>query len=369
MRKVLLVIFTLGLGLYASSSSAQIFNVEVTDYDGADAFPALKTFVDNEIQKVEDEVNADLPSTPPDRLMEGMANSSVMAGKGIGTDYASNMKVFLVGAGVGAGADLEKDKTSDSDASGVGVAPGLVIGTNLGFMDTQKILGMDTDRLNIYFNFMSYGLEKQINDDPGKEQNINLAMLAYGTHMRYDWIKGAGNKLLGWGGVKFHFGYEYNHTATKFRANVTEKIDETDSNGNRIQGTLTGKPNANIVSTTHSIPLALSTDIQILYFLSLYTGVGVDANFGSASGKGKLNADETDISCTNSAGGQNCSTQRDIKIQASADIDAQGKVTPFTSRAFAGVQLNLPFIRVFTQVDKQFGSELIGATAGVRIVY
>jgi hypothetical protein len=38
-------------------------------------------------------------------------------------------------------------------------------------------------------------------------------------------------------------------------------------------------------------------------------------------------------------------------------------------RGFAGVQVNLPFIRVFVQADKSFGSDLVGATAGVRLVY
>lgn len=368
MRKVLLVIFTLGLGFYASDSSAQIFDLEITDYDGADSIPAFKAFVDEEIQKVENDINKDLPSAPPERLMEGMANSSVMAGKGIGTDYASNMSVMLIGAGIGAGADLEKDKNTDSPASGVGVAPGVVIGANLGFMDTATILGMDTNRLNMYFNFMAYGLEKQVSDDPGKEQNVNLDTMALGWHMRYDWIKGNGSKLLGWGGVKFHFGYEYNHTNIKFKANLNESVDETDSDGNRIQGTLTGKPEATIEATTHSIPLALSTDIQLLYFLSLYTGIGVDANFGSATGKGNLNADESDITCTNGGVGA-CTVQRDIKVQANANIDAEGKVKPFTSRAFLGVQFNLPFIRVFVQGDKSLGDDLIGATAGVRLVY
>ncbi len=369
MRKVLLVIFTLGLGFYASDSSAQIFDLEITDYNGTDALPVFKAFVDGEIQKVENDINKDLPSAPPERLMEGMANSSVMAGKGIGTDYASNMSVMLIGAGIGAGADLEKDKNTDSPASGVGVAPGLVIGANLGFMDTATILGMDTNRLNMYFNFMSYGLEKQINDEVDKEQNVNLDMLSLGWHMRYDWIKGSGSKLLGWGGVKFHFGYEYNHTDIKFKANLKEVIDQTDSNGNRIQGTILGKPEATITSTTHSIPLALSTDVQLLYFLSLYTGIGVDANFGSAKGEGNLNADESNVSCTNGAGGQACSGSPNIKVQARANIDAEGKVKPFTSRAFLGVQFNLPFIRVFVQGDKSLGDDLIGATAGVRLVY
>src|SRR5690606_8317935 len=113
------------------------------------------------------------------------------------SDYASNMEVFLIGAGVGVGADLEKDETTDSDISGVGIAPGVIIGANLGFMDTKRILGMDTDRLNMYLNFMSYSHEQNLEDKEDKLSKVKLDMLAMGVHFRYDWIKGNGSKLLG----------------------------------------------------------------------------------------------------------------------------------------------------------------------------
>ena len=86
LRKTYLLVLTLIAGLYASTSSAQIFDIKVTNYGGIPL--ALQTFVDEQIQTAENSINTDFPSGAPDRLMEGMANSSVMAGKGIGTDYA-----------------------------------------------------------------------------------------------------------------------------------------------------------------------------------------------------------------------------------------------------------------------------------------
>jgi hypothetical protein len=370
MKKLFFYLSTLAFGLYATESSAQIFRLKVTDYGSGAGVSVFENFVNTEIAKIEADINKDLPSAPPQRLMEGMANSSVMAGKGIGTDYASNMSVFLVGANVGVGADLEKDKNTDSDLSGIGVAPGIVIGANLKFLDTAKILGMDTNRLNMFVNFMNYSHKQNISDDPGKESDAKLDMMAMGVHFRYDWIKGRGSKWLGWGGVKFNFGYEYNKTDITFNSNIKESVSETDSNGNVISGTITGNPYATINSATHSIPLALSTDVQILYFLSLYTGLGADYNFGEATGKGSLNAPESTINCSNASAGQVCSgVGTSVKVQPEANIDATGKVNPFIFRGFAGVQFNLPFIRIFGQVDKALGNDLIGATAGVRFVY
>jgi len=365
-RKLALTVAISCLGLlYSENSSAQLFRLTVTDYNGTDSNATLKSLIDSQILSAQNEINKDLPSAQPTRLMEGMANSSVMAGKGIGTDYASGMDVFLIGAGVGVGADLHKDPTTKSDISGVGAAPGLVIGKNLGFMDTQKILGLETNKLNIFFNFMSYGLNKTINDEPNKEQKAELGMMAFGTHLRYDWIAPRGSKWLGWGGVKVTFGYEYNKTRIKFKSQISEDINETSSVGD-LSGTITGNPEAQIDIATHSIPLAISTDVRLLYFLSLYSGLGLDFNFGQAKGKGNLNSDESQIHCT---GGTVCSTPQDISVKADANIDATGKVNGTLFRGFAGVQINLPFTRVFVQVDKALGNDLIGATAGLRFVY
>lgn len=364
MKKLLFSLIVLCFGLYATDSSAQIFTIKITDFGGI-ADSELRTLLENKIQEVQNDVNKDLPSAPPERLMEGMANSSVMAGKGIGSDYASNMEVFLIGGGVGVGADLEKDSNTDSEISGLAVAPGVVLGMNLGFMDTARILGMETDRLNAYVNFMSYSHDQTFGESKD-ETDANIDMTSLGVHFRYDWIKGKGNKLLGWGGVKFHFGYEYNKNNIKFSSKINEEINE-DFSGNHVEGTISGRPTATIETSTHSIPLELSTDVQLLYFLSLYGGVGVDFNFGSAKGKGGLNADDSELNCTS---GPACGGVTDpVIVQAKADIDVEGQVKSFTSRAFAGLQFNLPYVRIFGQVDKSLGDDLIGATAGVRFVY
>ncbi len=362
-----ITLFFIVFALIPLTSHAQIFRLRITDYNGADTFPAVKTFIDTEIQKVENEINKDFPSAPPKRLMEGMADSSVAAGKGIGSDYASNMDVFLIGAGLGIGADLEKDKTTDSDLSGVGVAPGVIVGMNLAWMDARRFMGMDTDRLNVYFNFMKYDYEHSLSDKANEKSEAGLDMLAMGMHFRYDWIKGNGNKFLGWGGVKFHFGYEYNKTDLTFTSQINETVSETSSNGEVITGTVSGSPSAKIAVNTHSIPIELSTDVQFLYILSLYTGLGVDYNWGQAKGSGSLNGSNSPINCT----GGDCTTAGNptVQVKPEANIDATGKVTAFTPRAFVGLQVNIPFVRVFVQADKVLGNEVVGATAGVRFVY
>lgn len=357
MKKLLLLATVLGLGLYSVDSSAQLFHLNVSNCGSLGA--ADCNTLRSEIAKIETEINEDFPSTEdPDRLMKGMANSSVMAGKGIGNDYASRMQVFMIGGGVGVGADLEKDKSTNSDLSGVGVQGGIVIGTNLSWMDAEKILGLYTNRLNVYVNYLGYNLEQKMGD--GDRDLIGADLQSFGFHASYDLVTPKGTNMLRWGGIKVHTGYEFNKSKFKFQSNLSEDFSET-IGGVPTSGTITGKPAAEIDVATQSIPIEISTNVQLLYILSLYTGLGIDFNFGEAKAKGNLNADESTILVNGADTG--------TRVQADANIDGKSKVDSFLARAFVGVQINLPYMNIFVQGDKSLGNELVAGTAGIRFVY
>jgi hypothetical protein len=362
-----LVLVALTMGLYATPSSAQIFklNLALSCAPGP-ACTAIENAIAPEIANVEADINKGLPGGSPDRFMEGMANSSVMAGKGIGSDYSSYMDVFLVGAGVGVGADMEKSKDPESDLSGIGIAPGVVVGLNLGVLPVNKIFGLEAGRLNVYANFMSFSKDQEFD-----KSSAGIDMTAIGAHVRYDWIRPRGNKLLGWGGVKIHTGYEYNKTDLTFASKIDESITVAAGGGaGNVSTNIVGTPEATIKVATHSIPLEVSTDVRFLYFLSMYTGLGVDFNFGQAKGDGALNAGSSAV-CSDAGGAGDCGaagTQVGT-VSPEANIDATGKVNSLLTRGFVGVQFNIPLVRVFVQADKAFGNDLVGATAGLRIAY
>jgi hypothetical protein len=362
-----IVLFSLLLSslLYSQDSSAQIFRLRTTDY-GPLVGPAATKW-DQALSEVEADINKEFPNAEnPKALMTGMANSSVMAGKGIGSDYASRMDVVLIGAGIGVGADLEKDSQTDSDLSGAGVQGGLIIGTNLGWLKKNKILGLYTNRLNVYFNFLKYDLDRDLGK--GEKDSLNAKLNSLGFHMSYDLVKGNGSKWLGWGGVKVHTGYERNSTKLTFTSTISEELNEDVGGGATVTGKIEGKPAASISVATQSIPLEVSTNVQLLYVLSLYTGLGVDFNFGSAKGAGALNASESPLRYDPDGTGPT-PDQDGPTVQAEADIDGKGSVDSVLTRAFVGAQINLPYMNIFVQADKAFGSELVGATAGVRFVY
>lgn len=362
------LLLTLATLLFAAPTYAQIFklNLDLSSCGlPGNACADIQTAIAPEIANIEADINEGLPGGDTDRFMQGMANSSVMAGKGIGSDYASYMDVFLIGGGVGIGADLEKSKNPESDISGIGVAPGVIVGLNLGVLPIRTIFGLEANRLNLYVNYMSYSKNQTFDNS-----DASIDMMALGTHIRYDWIRPRGNKLFGWGGVKIHTGYEYNKTNLAFATTLNESTGPIDYGAGNVSSTITGTPEATIKVSTHSIPLELSTDVRFLYFLSLYTGLGLDFNFGQAKGDGALNASSSPVCSDAGPASGDCTSGTQVgTISPTANIDGSGSVNSFLSRGFLGLQFNLPFLRIFVQADKAFGNDLVGATAGLRIAY
>lgn len=341
--------------IFPLTLQAQLFKFETTDY--GDLPLSAHAQWDSALSEIESNLNKDFPSAPnPSRLMKGIANSSVLSGKGVGSDYASRMKVALIGGGVGVGVDLEADKSTDSPFSGTNAQVGIMLGTNLGWLDAEKILGLETEKLNVYFNIFGYDLTHRFDDIDQAELKTRSA----GFHVSYDIVPSRGSHLFRWGGVKLHAGYEYNFTNLEFSTSIKENINEDLGAPGTVEGSLEANPHAGITATTHSIPLEASTNVQLLYFLSLYTGAGVDINFGKARGIGSLNAQTSELSYNGGDG---------PSVEVEANVSGSSKVNPFNARVFGGVQINLPFVNIFVQADKVIGNELAGGTMGLRLVY
>lgn len=341
---------------FSTLSFAQIIKLNAD----LSALPAaVQAQAQAEIDQLEADLNEDIPAGSPARLMEGMANSSVMSGKGISSDYITNFDAFTVGLGVGVGADLEKQPDVDSDLSGVGVAGGLVLGINVNKIFDDEIFGLETKKMNLMAHFLTYEHESDFDDG-----DIKAELLSFGFRLNYKWIEGNGNKFLGWDGVRVHTGYEYNNTKLNFTTSVDENVNESVGGGATISGTIAGDPNSTIEVSTHSIPVEISTGFNFLYFLSLYGGLGTDINYGSAKGNADANSDNNTLTC---AGGP-CSGEN-FTVSVLANVNEEGSVSPLLFRGFAGLQFNLPYFRLYGQVDKALGNDLIGVSAGMRLAF
>lgn len=352
--------------LSTQSSWAQVFTVKVTDYGGTDTVPGVKNFIDSYLTRVQDKVNSQLPNSKPTRIMKNTSNAAVLANKGLSTDYASDMDVFLIGAGVGLGVEFKDRNTINNEIRGAGVAMGAMVGANMKKMNIDHFLNFDTKRLNMYLNFMKLGHQQNLMNNGGVNADARIGLFSLGAHFRYLWIEGNDKTMLGWGGVKLHWGYEYYQSKLNFESDIDKVLHAVDGTNGELNGRITGTPKYELKTTTQSIPLEISSDIRFLYIFSLYGGLGTDISYGKTTGKGKANGDVSPIVCTN---GGFCGGGRLVQVQVQANLDAEGRVAPIMARGFAGLQLNLPYFNMFVQVNKGFGNNLLGATTGLKFVF
>jgi hypothetical protein len=363
MKNALLFLFILSFSI---NLRAQIFQVEVTDYGGLDSIGPLKNFIDSELFKFQNKVNEEIPNGSPSRIMKGMANTSVLASSGANSDYSSNLEVYIIGISMSTAADLDRASGTKSDVSGVGVAPSMLVGANLDRIGVKKFAGLDTKRLNAYVNFMNFGYDKNLTSLLGYDSDATISSSTIGFKFQYLWKPGKEYRHATWGGIKLHWGYQYNQSNFTFERELDEVLDFNNGSQN-FKGRIAGRPKFKVDVITNSIPLEISTDIRVFKILSFFGGAGVNFNLGKAKGSGKADIDATPVVCTDS--GVVCGGGRVIQMQVKAAANTESRVDPVTARAFLGTQINLPHFQLYGQLDNSLGTQIYGASAGIRFVH
>lgn len=342
----------MGAFLFTQSALCQVLNIEVSDYGWLDSLPILKPLLDDYVQEVETDLNRDQPIKDPQRLMKGAANSAALAGRGIGTDYSSTFDKFIGGLSVSGAVDAQKDAGLEDEISGVGGSAVLIVGKKL----DEKLDGF------IHIGGASSG--KTFPGIEGTDLLTKINSFNLGVMLRYRLINGSGDDFLGWGGLRAHFGYQFIRNEIYLENELDENL-ELDTGFGILNGRIQGVPQYTIRTRIHSFPLELSSNVNLLKFIGLFGGVGLDLNFGKAIGTGDIKADVTPLFCS----GGFCSNLNLPELEASANLDAEEKVDPLTLRGFAGLELKFPHFKIFGQVNKTVGDEVLGAMLGTRVVF
>lgn len=344
----------------AMAFSANIFRIKIDSYGGATA--QQREAIDKVVSDIEKSVRDELPDGEVSNFLNSSSNAQVMAGKNVGTDYVNDMKLFMIGAGAGVGVDVGGNSLSDvlggdmdfEEASGVGLQGGFMAGVDLDRFTSKKFGPVDLRKMDLYVHFFSYDYDDK---DVKKGSSIAAETTSMGFHLRYSLHEGKKilpYKMLNWGGVKLHTGYEY----SSLKMNLTNKFSESDTSDN-FTGSFNATTSADIEITTHSIPLSISTDIQLLYILTLYTGAGTDFNFGKATAKTKISNSNVAIS----GGGV------DATGIAILDLGDKGEPSFSQFRGFVGAQINIFNLKIFAQLDKSFSEDIYGISAGTKLVF
>lgn len=348
MKKCLLV----GSLLLINSIAAYSIEVSVVRRAGC----TLGSVCDDLDAQVKQEIENGLPDASFGDYTTGMANSNSFAQVGLSSDYSDDFDVAAIKLAIGTAFQGDADKIADDPATaeGIGIGAAATFGINLDILPIDKIGFIDLTRMDL---FVSLGMLDQNKDEDDLEIDGKINYFSVmGRYRLMDEVDIIPGNLLKWGGVHLHTGIQRSTFDAKFTKSFNDEV--VDVGGGQTATITDTAAIFDINTTTTTIPVELSTYIRTIWALTFFGGGGFD--FVSGSSKVKLNAVGTA-----SGNGVSSSYISDITASESDSGDAD----PTNFRAFAGVQLNVPFVRLFLQANKGLGSDLNGLNFGAKILW
>lgn len=342
MKKIIPLLLLLSLPLYARP-----VEVTVRDYGWLTSFPAARDVLDFYLQEEENKINEDQPILDPSRVNEATVMSSVLAAKGIGTDYTLNPRKYILSASVSGAWDEERDVAIKDQISGAAIASSLAFGFRL----SERMLG-----------FLNVGALEGKKAIPGEDVDIagEIDSTTFGFHLRYDLVESRGN----WTGLMLHTGYELNRNHVEFSTTLDEPLSIDTGGQGILEGRLTGTPTFDVKTLTHSIPLELSSGYRVLSVFTFYGGLGLDLNFGESVGKGNTKGNIATLACTSGV----CVGETVLpQLEVQANYDAKAEVRRLTGRAFAGLGIDLPAgLSAYAQGAQVLGTKVLSLSTGLK---
>ncbi|MBF0297482.1 MAG: hypothetical protein HQK51_02105 [Oligoflexia bacterium] len=351
----------------ANDAWAGPFRITVTNYGNVPT--ASHADINTLFSNLETEVNSKLPTADTTSYPPAMANSQAIALKGLGTDYATNPSIFIVGFGVGIAADtggynfseVTSSKIEAKNFKGIGAQTSLMGGINLKYFDSMPTLFdvIDLKKMTAFINFMKVKL-------PSVKKGITGDLSSYGFHIQYKIYNGYSAPLFfKWGGIDITTGFDHGSSNLKLSQDyaISKTRDVTDPTGvtRSLDANFTGNASIESNVSINTIPLELSTNVQLLYVLTLFGGIGVDFNSGSS----KITAVSTGPIAVNDT----TNTLTGITANAALNLGDDGKPKSMFSRYFLGTQVNIWAVKMYAQLNHAFGGNLWGLNLGVRVAF
>lgn len=308
------------------------------------------------MQQLEDDINADLPDADASTYLPGMANAAIASGKSQSGDHSNDLDFMMVSANVGVGLDtgdrdLNDFISGDAEANqirGFGLNAAITIGLDLGILPVDKLGPIDLEKMDLFVSAMKLEEGKEGVDDQYAELTYFAVKARYHLYEGNSILPGG---MLKWGGVYVSTGIE----KSSLRMVLQEKFsDSTTSGAVTVNYNGTARFGADIDVT--SIPIEVSTYVQTLYALTFYGGLGVDFNFGEAT-------QISDVDMTIDGGGGLGGT-------GSLNLGSSGKPESMGARGFFGLQIGVPLVKFYVQLNKQFtGDNVAGVGAGLKVIW
>lgn len=312
--------------------------------------PAQCNSLDREI---ENEINSGLPDVAIDKYGSGMANSNSFAQKGLGSDYGDRFSWGLIKLAVGTAIQGDTSKLADNpeSAEGLGIGAAATFGLNLDVLPVDKIGFLDLSKMDI---FVSVGSYNSNSDSDGTESDLDIKSFSVmGRYQIIDTVDILPGNMLQWGGVSLHTGIH----RSSMNGKLTQFFNDVDVQASGQTATISNTAaTLKLDASTTTIPVEVSTYLRTVWALTFFGGAGFDFVTGDAEVS-------LDANGTAATGDGNYTTSITGSDRGAGDAD------PTNLRAFAGFQVNIPFVRLYTQVNKGLGNDLIGVNAGLTVLW
>lgn len=341
-RSVVAFCLTLGLAREAAAQEIEVrFDIDPSRAEQYGIDPAALQ------GRLDAELRTQLRFAEIGHFMDAMADAAAVSSKGMGVDYASNVRSFVVGAAVGSGAQdsgVRIGRGSDAlPVAGFAAQLSLMAGFNLG-----ALAGADegdfSRRVIVYLNGMSLRM-------PGSAPFVG-SMHQFGAHAQVHLLEPVRRGFAEWGGLAITAGYERSRYELELTRPLPIGADVQDARVTwNAGGTYT------LASTVDAVPIEVSTNARFT-FLTVFAGGGVDLQVGrsraSATLSGPVTAriDDDDVLLGN----------------ASVAGRAGGLADDLVPRAFGGVQVELLALKLYGQLNVA-GNGAVGGHTGVRLAF
>lgn len=307
--------------------------------------------------RAREKLREDLPKVSLEKYADGVADATAFSVQGQGSEYAENFKTAIVKPSLGIAVDgkLSQLETNPEEAAGIGVGTAVTVGANLKNLDASKVGPIILSRLDVFVSGALYDIRQDF-DDVDTDGTLTSA----GVFGRYRLIKDEDYlpwHMLDWGGIHIHTGLQY----SKISLEASQSFASETFRDGLLEGKFNGgTATLSLDAYSWSVPVEISTYFRIAYILTVYGGFGADFVTGDSN---------IGLSASGSASGGLSIIDDDLQLAFDADRDVDGTPRSSHFRTFLGLQLNIPYFRVFVHANKAIDSNLVGAHAGVKFVF
>lgn len=334
------------------------------------ALPVSRTQMDSIYNAVRDQYL--------NKVMEDMASAAVMTGSQISPTGVVNLREFTVGLAAGAGATTERKLTvmipgygtaNDMPSMGVAIMPRGLIGSNVGYLFSSNPQNWEDPGMLSLYRFDVYlvgfgGSLNELRDLVKVSDNVkwNVSSRTVGGEVRYHLIEGSDREswLFAFSGVSLGLGYSH----------VQQQIDITQKNSKvsldaGSAGTIVWKADNQLRydSWTDVYPLTVRTGVQLFYVLRLSVGGGV----AWAKGSSNVVLQRSGVAYLQNDLAASLGLTLPDALLAMRLEGVGGPPKARYSFATAGLELNIPLVKVF--LDVQGSKRETAASLGIRMAF